>query len=297
MSNRWMGVDAALEYLRQHSDGSVLPWLDLSHCESPSLIMLSLPLLSDVETVDTVAHYIRLRIGPFFRMQRLTTKRVLAVHVAERRHLEMVSAGAQHAIVGAEDLCAWVVNGEDRLACLVKSLREYAHMPGQTHLGIYVDLFSLDHPWEAALALLVACAQEAHVLGECSVVAGLSKARYLCLSRLVRWLGPVKQVTLFALIGMLATDEHIGRCVPFASAFERTLTIGYTATSPSTIDLDAVLDRIRRIAGGGTDDRRPYDSMSYYVNQADPNSPTWQSYETCLRAAEQRLWHAVGIWT
>ncbi len=297
MSNRWMGVDAALEYLKRCSDGSVLPCLDLSHCESPSLIMLSLPPLGATETVETVAHYIRLRIGPFFRPQRLTATRVLAIHAAERRHQEMVTDGTRLAIVGTANLVVWIVIGEDRTPCLIRSLREYAQTPNQTHLGIYIDLFTLDHPWEAALALLVACTQEAQKLGDCSVVAGLSKGRYMSLSRLMRWLGPVTHATLFALVGMVTSDEHIGRCVPFAAAFERTLGISSVARSPGDIDLDAVLDRIRRIAGGGMDDRRPYDSLSYYVNQSDPGSPSWQSYETCLRAAEQRLWHAVGIWT
>jgi hypothetical protein len=297
MNNQWMGVDAALDYLRQHSDGNVLPLLDLSHCEPPGLIMLSLPPLSKVETVETVAAYIRLRIDPLFRPQRLTADRVLVIHTTNLQHQEMVTNGARAAIEGIANLLAWVVISADRAASLVRSLREYAQKHNTAHLSAYIDLFSMDHPWEAALALLVACVQEKAGLGDSSVVAGLSRGRYLCLSRLAQWLGSVPHATLFAIIGMVTSDEHIGRCVPFASAWERTMRFATLARSARSIDLDGVLDRIRRIAGGGRDDSRPYDSMSYYVNQSDPGSPSWQSYDTCLRDADRRLRDAVGIWT
>jgi hypothetical protein len=244
-----------------------------------------------------VAHYIRLRIEPLRRPQRVTADRVVMIHATDVRHQEMLTQGALAAIVGIKNLAVWIVISEERAASLVRSFREFARECNTTGLIIYIDLFSAEHPWEVALALLVACVQEKEGVRQSSVIAGLGRGRYLCLSRLAEWLGGVSHAVLFALVGMVTSDAHIGRCVPFASAFERTLPFATKASSPLDIDLEGVLDRIRRIAGGGADDRRPYDSMSYYVNQTEPGSPSWQAYDTCLRAAEQRLFHAVGIWT
>jgi hypothetical protein len=157
---------------------------------------------------------------------------------------------------------------------------------------LYVHLYaapSVEQGWETSLSLLVAFVEIGMLRGFAGVTVGLAPTLNLHLNHFPVGDSP-QRATVFALLGMVCSDEHMRRALTFRTTWQRLQSYGDDAKlvrgRRANISLARLTDALRRIAVNCPLGPNPFDKIKFMLITA---AYEWSEFETCLRNAATRL--------
>jgi hypothetical protein len=178
----------------------------------------------------------------------------------------------------------------------------------QSGRDLYVHLYaspSLEQGWETSLSLLVALVEVGALHGFEGVTVGLAPTLNLHLNHFPVGGSPQaregaggsssiscspQRATVFALLGMVCSDEHMRRAITFRTTWQRLQTYGDDAKlvrgRRANVSLARLTDALRRIAVNCPLGPNPFDKIKFMLLTSVYQ---WAEFDTCLRNAATRL--------
>jgi hypothetical protein len=306
------GMTEAIEYLRTDAScaGAVSDTISVQLAASTGAVIVEMPPVDEEALLDYVQRLVHLFLRAVPWEPSLQPPRVLALVVHEEDVLPIVHAAVAPFIVpGALHVCIDVPEGYTlclpsgerhahaqhgwstarRIVQLALSLRSTGSGGNR---WLYLHLYaspSLNQGWETSLALLVALVEQKAMRGFAGVAVGLAPTVNLHLERFPVHERP-QRAMVFALLGMVCSDEHMRRVVTFARTWQRLETWGDDAVllggRRANVSLARLADGLRRIAVNWGMPPSPFDRGTFMMMTKDVN---WGEFDICLRGAVARL--------